>query len=271
MDIFDRNIEGIWRQRVQGPGGNPWVFFLLLFSFTSLAEESWTEFRPYVPEKWDYSFSLGSSWERNNLYWMGASVGRHLGPCVFSQSQTCQNYLDAIIGVAGRDGQTNGYFLLAPRWQFVSWPQSYSPFVRVFAGMINYRDNERDKEQFAYGLSYGITSSVHERVDLGLEARVGGGDRVWSVVLFSVHLKMDQWLSYFAERIKDFGGTAASVTGSVIKGTLKTSGEIMGTVMGKPVKSAADAIFNSKDKSKENPPKQKPGNSPATEPQPESK
>jgi hypothetical protein len=172
----------------------------------------WTGFRPYIPERVDYAFELGAMWEKQNLYWLGAQVGFHMGRCVLSKSESCQQYLDFFGGAGGRDGQTNLLALAGWRWQFITFPKPFSPSVRVFAGAVDYHDDQRDYDMFTYGIGYGWTASVHERVDLSLEVRAGQADRVWSQVFFGVHLKMDRWLSYFAERLQGLGGDAARST-----------------------------------------------------------
>lgn len=215
----------------------------------------WTAYRAYVPEKIDYAFELGSMWEDKNLYWVAGQIGFHAGRCMFSQSQTCQQYVDALAGAGGRDGQTNGMFLGALRWQFISFPEPFSPSIRLFAGVVRIRDDVRDADHFAYGIGYGWTASVHERVDLSLEARIGGADQMWSQVFIGVHLKADRWLAYFAEKMKEFGGDAAKMTGSAIRGTLRTGGEVMNTVVGKPIQKATEAISGDKKPPPEKDPK----------------
>ena len=62
----------------------------------------WVKFRPYTPEIKEYALELGSMWEDENLYWLAANVGFHVGKCIFSESQSCQNYIDIIGGAGGR-------------------------------------------------------------------------------------------------------------------------------------------------------------------------
>ena len=82
----------------------------------------WTQFKPFVPSSRDYSLETGIMWEENNLYWLGGQVGWHLGRCVLSKSQTCQQYFDVLAGVGGRDGLTNGMLAGSFRWQFIKIP-----------------------------------------------------------------------------------------------------------------------------------------------------
>lgn len=216
-----------------------------------IQETEWTRYRPFVPEKQEYSFELGSMWEKNSAYWLGASYGRHLGRCVFSETQTCQQYIDVIGGVGGRDGLTTGLVLGSVRWQFVNFPSYASPLARVFVGYMNIRDDLRNYNALSYGVGYGWTVSVHESVDLKIEGRVGGGDHIWSQAFLAVNLKMEQWLNYFAGQLKDLGVGTAVMTGKAIRGTLRTSGEVMGEVVGKPVQKVLKATVGDKDASDE--------------------
>lgn len=194
-----------------------------------------------MPEKIDYAFELGAMWEARPLYWMGASVGRHVGRCVLTQSQTCQQYIDVLGGAAGRQGQTNGYLLTGLRWQFVNYPSFVSPSVRILAGLSRQRGDLGHGDHVVYGLGVGWTFAIHERADMRFEVRGGSGREPWSQAFFAFHLKMDKWVDYFGQRLKGLGEGAASATGTVIKGTLKTSGEVMGTVIGKPIQKASEA------------------------------
>ncbi len=186
-------------------------------STPEIAIERWVEHKAYIPEKYDYYAELGAMWEKRNMYWMGAGFGRHLGVCVFTESESCQQYWDIFGGVGGRDGLTSLLFLTGPRWQFVNFPNSRSPSVRLFAGVMNIRDDVRNKEAFAYGAGYGQTLSVHERVDVRFEGRIGYADELWTQGLVSVHVKMDHWVDYFAARLKDLGHGAVRTTEGVIE------------------------------------------------------
>ncbi|MCB0407200.1 MAG: hypothetical protein KDD34_03285 [Bdellovibrionales bacterium] len=187
----------------------------------------WFEHKPYVPEKYDYFVELGAMWEERNLYWMGAGFGRHLGKCVLSRSQTCQQYWDLLGGVGGRDGLTSLLFLTGPRWQYVNYPSPLSPSVRLLAGVMNIRDDARNKEAFAYGIGLGQTLSVHERIDVRLEARAGYADHVWYQGTAAIHIKMDQWVDYFASKLKEFGVEAVKVPGKVIEKTGSAIHEVL--------------------------------------------
>src|SRR4051812_27007172 len=86
---------------------------------------------PYVPLKWDYGFELGNYSTLQNNYWLGVNVGRQLGTCIFTESQTCQQYLDGIVGLGGRESRTHFMLLPSLRWQFVNFPTYWSTFARV--------------------------------------------------------------------------------------------------------------------------------------------
>lgn len=235
-----------------------WVFFLVIITFVydvysqNLEEASvpsekqqaenprysqltkrWTKFYPYIPEKIEYNFELGSMWEASNLYWIGGSLGFHLGPCMFSPSQTCQQYADFIGGSGGHSGFTTGVLFSSLRWQFTDLSKSFVPHARILLGAMNHRDEERDRSEFAYGIGYGFTTAVHERLDLKFEFRVGGGDQLWSQSFVSFSLKFDKFVDYFAQKLEAMGvagklvkGTA-EFTGNVIKGTVETSGKVI--------------------------------------------
>jgi len=184
---------------------------------SSKQNHQWARFFTYVPEKFDYYFELGSMWEARNQYWMGAGFGRHVGTCLLTQSQTCQQYWDIFGGAGGRDGLTTGLALSGLRWQFVNFPDVFSPSLRLFAGGLTIRDDVRDLVAFTYGIGYGITTSVHRRVDLRVEARVGMGDELWTQTMFSFHLKMDKWVDYFGAKIKKFGLNTLKATGNALE------------------------------------------------------
>lgn len=190
--------------------------------------DRWVAHKPFVPETFDYYFELGAMWEERNMYWMGAGFGRHIGHCVFSESETCQQYWDVFGGVSGRDGLTSLLFLMGPRWQFVSFPKHYSPALRAFAGVMNIRDDLRDKEVFAYGVGYGWTMAVHDRVNMRLEGRVGHADEIWYQSVVSVHIKMDRWVDYFGAQLKKIGIDAVETTGGVLRKTGDAISDVFG-------------------------------------------
>lgn len=146
----------------------------------------------YVPEQREYGLELGSMWEDGHLYWLGGHVGYHLGGCLFSQSPTCQQYVDAIGGAGGRDGLTIGTALMGLRWQFVKRSSTFSPQVRLLAGASNIRDNQRNRTVGTGALAYGWTMAVHERLNLLVEARAGYSDEFWVQSFMGVNFNMDR-------------------------------------------------------------------------------
>lgn len=275
----------------QGPGVRPWVFFIFFFilngavaevSSTSttqqkaikkmekvaqLKSQPWSKFYAYVPEKVEYNFELGTMWEASNLYWLGGNMGFHLGRCMFSQSQTCQQFADFMGGVGGRSGHTNGVVFSSLRWQFTDLSDKFVTHARVLLGAINHRDEQRDRTVFAYGVGYGVTAAIHERLDLKFELRAGHGDQWWSQSFVSFSLKFDRFVDYFAKKLEQMGiagrlvkGTA-EFTGKVIRGTVETSGKVIqGTmqttsdVLSEGSEKAKQLLYDKKDNpSRENP------------------
>jgi hypothetical protein len=254
-----------WWKEQGAPGETPGLFFMkklisfLLVSFTLQThaqnreatqsnvlsdEEYFTQTHPFVPQTIDYSLEIGSMWENNNLYWLSGSVGFHLGKCLFTETQTCQQYADIFSGVGGRDAETHGLLTGGLRWQWVNFPSSWSPLARVFAGIQNTHEPRLAQIYPVFGVGLGWTTYLHERADLRVEMRVGKGREVFSQSFIGLQVKMDKLVEYFASKLKDFGVGTAKVTSSVIKGTLKTSGESLGTVIqegGKAVGSAVEA------------------------------
>ncbi len=220
-------------------------FLILIFVMSTHARaadapattEKWTSFRPYIPEKKEYNVEFGSMWEKNDQYWIGGLLGYHIGTCMFSHSETCQQYADFIGGVGGREGMTNGMAMSSLRWQFSNLSDNKVAHARIMLGVMNHRDEERDRSVFAYGIGYGWTTSIHERLDVKIEARVGGGDRLWGQTFVSFSFKLDKWVDYFAQKLESMGmagrflkGTA-ELTGKVIQGTVETTGKVLkGTV-----------------------------------------
>lgn len=192
--------------------------------------QSWARYQTYVPQSREYFLDIGSSWEERSMYWVGGAMGFHLGRCAFSASQTCQQFLDGIVGISGADGLTMGLALASLRWQFVNFPKVAAPAVSVFAGLENIHDGSRNKETLAYGMGLGFVASVHERMDLKFEVRVGygQGEAIWSQAFVSLGLKLDKWVDYFATKLHDLGVGTVEATGGVIKKTIETTGEALG-------------------------------------------
>ena len=202
-----------------------------------LKSQPWSKHYIYVPEKMEYNFELGSMWEANNQYWLGGNMGFHIGRCMFSKSHSCQQYADFTAGAGGRSGYTNGVLFSSVRWQFTDLKKRLVPHIRVLMGAINHRDETRDRTVFAYGVGYGVTTSVHKRLDLKFEVRGGYGDKWWSQSFVSFSLKFDQFVDYFAKKLEDMGMAGrlvkdtAKFTGKVIKGTVETTGKVIQKTM----------------------------------------
>lgn len=200
---------------------------------------------PYVPRKTDYSLELGLMSARDDLFWAGAMMGAHLGPCVFSASETCQQFVDGIIGVAVREGETQGHFWLSPRWQYVNFPARFSPFWRVFGGIANIARPENRGMHGVFGGGAGVTTYLHDKVDLHAEARWVATDRVFYQVLLGINVKADRLLEYFAVKLKELGvgtvRTAIDATGTAIEATGEGLGGLMRGVIS-PFKKEEPAV-----------------------------
>ena len=191
--------------------------------------DTWNKFYTYVPTKEDYALEIGSMWERKNLYWLGALVGFHTGTCPFARMRDCQNYVDIIAGAGGRNGLNSRLMLASLRFQFVNFPSSYSPLARAFVGGIHIRDSEMDRSNrfnVVYGFGFGVTTSVHQRVDLKTEVRIGHGDQLWSQVFLSANVKIDKWIDYFAAQINEFSRDTTGVAKDACKSTIELPGDL---------------------------------------------
>ena len=171
----------------------------------------------YVPEKTEYGFEFGSMWESNNLYWISGTFGKHVGRCLLSQKQTCQQYIDFIFGVGGRDGLTLGNVFVSPRWQYVSFPSHVSPYFRLLGGAKNIRDDFRDITTGSGGIGIGVATAAHENLDLKLETRIGYSDQVWSQVMIVFSFKVQSWVDHFSEKLKKLGVSTIEETRRIFK------------------------------------------------------
>lgn len=183
-------------------------------------EPAWSTYLPYVPEKHEYQAELGAMWEEKNLYWAGFVFGDHLGRCVYSSSSKCQQYLDYHLGWGSREGATLTMGMLSLRWQYVNFPAAFSPSFRLMAGAQNIQDDHRDQVHMVYGAGLGWTASLHPNFDMKVEGRVGGGQHVWSQVFISFNIKIDDWVSDFAGKVKKLGQDTWDVSGKIINSTV---------------------------------------------------
>lgn len=174
---------------------------------------------PYVPQLYDYGAELGATSGELSYYTLGAAIGFHAGTCIFSASQSCQQYMDIIFDATGRDSHTHYLGLGSLRWQWVNFPSSWSMLTRVLAGVNNQIVPSGVRQYFVYGGGIGITTYLHPKADLRFEYRAYHADQLYHQVTFSVLLKMERWIEFFAEKLKDIGVGTAEVTGAVIQGT----------------------------------------------------
>jgi hypothetical protein len=186
---------------------------------------------PYVPREVDYSPELGVITTGEELFWFGGNIGVHVGHCMFSQSETCQQYVELIGGAGVREAETHGLFLGSLRWQYVNFPDRYSPFWRLFSGAsLLARGGERGWRGVG-GVGVGVTTYLHKNVDLRLEFRAGLEDRPFAQGLIAAQIKVDRLLEYFALKLKDFGmgavGTVLDATGTAVKATGEGLGGIV--------------------------------------------
>ncbi|MEQ1875618.1 MAG: hypothetical protein ABL958_03165 [Bdellovibrionia bacterium] len=209
---------------------------------------------PYVPPMWDYGLEVGYFSTLQNNYWTGFNVGRHVGTCVFVDTQTCQQYVDLLMGLGGRESRT--HVMLAPsvRWQWVNFPTYWSAMARVFGGATSSVEPEGVNRRALYGIGLGVTTYLHPRADLRLEARFGQSDYPFAQIFISFQFKMDKWVEYFADRLKALGIGAVQTTGSVLKGTVETTGKVIektaettGSVIGTTVKTTGTMLKTTAD------------------------
>ena len=66
-----------------------------------LRYEPYVNAHPYLPHKWDYGLELGQMNIDKDLYWLGGNLGYNIGTCVLTNSQSCQQYMDFLIGSSG--------------------------------------------------------------------------------------------------------------------------------------------------------------------------
>jgi hypothetical protein len=213
------------------------TFFILIFifGFTAYAEEPKTLLGPappYLPRLYDYSVELGLQSNRDDLLWVGALMGRHVGNCIFADSDTCQQYLDAIIGAGIREAETQGHFLASLRWQYINLPKRYSPYWRLIGGVASLHrpDTERGLHGVV-GAGVGIVTYLHEKVDLRLEARALSLDRAYYQVTLGINIKVDKLLTFFAIKLRDFGYGTISTAIKATDTAIKATGEGIGGVV----------------------------------------
>lgn len=186
---------------------------------------------PYVPRQTDYAVELGLMSARDDLFWSGLMVGSHLGSCIFSSGERCQQFIDGLVGVGIREGETQAHLWLGPRWQYVNFPARSSPFWRLFGGVASISRPEVRGVFGVFGGGAGVVTYLHDKVDVHLEARAVVTDRAFYQVLLGLNIKADRLLEYFAVKLKDLGvgtvRTAIDATGTALKATGEGLGGLM--------------------------------------------
>ncbi|OQW54400.1 MAG: hypothetical protein A4S09_05855 [Proteobacteria bacterium SG_bin7] len=171
---------------------------------------------PYVPQERDYGLELGSMMMESGMYWLGANLGFHSGSCFGNPN--CQQYYDLGFGAGGRDGETEYIGSISGRFQWVRYPSSWSPFARIFLGVLNTIYPPAAKHEFTYGIGGGITHRLHENLDLRMELRVGQAHQSYAQGMIGLQLKIDKVIAAFAGKIKDLGEGTVEGTKKVIQG-----------------------------------------------------
>ncbi len=237
MRIFDNNVikQKFWRRASESESSLRF-FFVFAFCVFSPAFASSQEApnetpitnskyyyyeNPYVPQLKDYGLELGSMMMESGLYWLGANFGLHSGNCLFYKDPSCQQYYDLGFGAGGRDGETEYIGTVSARFQWVRFPSSWSPFTRVFAGVLNTIYPPTAEHYFTYGLGIGITHRLHEHLDLRLEIRGGHGYMGYAQAIVGMQLKIDDVIGDFADKVKGFGKGTLETTSDVIEGTVE--------------------------------------------------
>jgi hypothetical protein len=160
---------------------------------------------------------------REDLIWGGGLIGVHTGRCLFVETDTCQQYLDGIVGIATRESETQTHLWASLRWQYVNVPDRHSTFWRLFGGAASLQKAETRGWKPVGGAGFGVITYLHDKVDLRLEARGLASDRLYGQALIGVHIKADRLLTVFARKLRDLGygtfETAVEATGTAIKAT----------------------------------------------------
>lgn len=191
------------------------LFFVVCVSSLASAEvtaekTSWVKYYPYVAEKNEYQAEVGSMWEKTSLYWLGITYGHLTGQCVFFDSSNCTQYIDLTGGFGNRDAVTHTTIVAGPRWQFSRGNSSFAPLIRVFAGAVNTRDDERGRTLGTFGLGAGFAARVHPRLDVKTELRVGQADFLWATAMITFSMHLDHVLE-----------STIQTTGSILKTTIE--------------------------------------------------
>ncbi len=182
---------------------------------------------PYVPQKKDYGFEIGSMAMKTGLYWLGINFGLNGGSCFKIENPNCQQYWDLGFGAGGKEAETQYIGEISARFQFVHFPSSWSPFARGFIGIQNTIMPDNTGHTFTYGLGGGITRNVHEKLDLRFEVRAGYSYQAYFQGIIGLQFKIDKNIEHFGNKLKELGLDTVRQTGRVLKGTVE--GTVEGT------------------------------------------
>ncbi|PIT98739.1 MAG: hypothetical protein COT74_13655 [Bdellovibrionales bacterium CG10_big_fil_rev_8_21_14_0_10_45_34] len=166
----------------------------------------YTNKTPYAPMSWDYGAGFGLFNHQRLHYQLSGQLGKHLGECLFVNTTTCQQYIDLLGDLSGREGSTLYGGKLSFRWQFVNFPSNMSPFFRIQAGLVNAIEKEGVMLSGVGGLGLGLNYVLHPRLDLRIEGRQEYYRSLpVQTFLLGFQFKIDNWVSDFADSMKDIG------------------------------------------------------------------
>lgn len=176
---------------------------------------------PYIPKKREYSLDLGTLWEEQTYLWLGGHVGFHLGGCYLLEEKDCQFYVDAMTGIGVHNNDSASWAMGGLRWQFINYPSPWSYSVRLMAGLAHSSVQSVIRNEFMYGAGFSVTRYLHERLDARVEFRIGRTHRLFTQINFGFQVKVDEWVGYFAKKLKDLGEGTLKATGNILKATGK--------------------------------------------------
>lgn len=227
--------QNLWRRTSESESSLRFFFIFLglCFSCTTIAQDKisnasyFYKEEPYVPQVKDYGLELGSMAMKDGLYWLGLNLGVNSGNCLYSSDPNCQQFYEVGFGAGGRDGETQYIGSISARFQWVRFPSSWSPFTRVYVGVLNTIYPPISDHFFTYGLGAGITRRLHEHLDLRLEGRVGYGYQAYFQGIIGLQLKIDDVIASFADKVKNLSKDTLEGTGNIIKGTIEGTGKVI--------------------------------------------
>ena len=176
--------------------------FLISLSAKSSNDDYYFKNSAYVPQKKDYGFELGTMIEKYNLYWIGVNLGFNRGTCFKLNNPYCQQYFDFNFGAGGREAETHYVGSISPRFQWINYPSSWSPFVRFILGVQNSIEINSTRHHLVVGAGAGITRQMHEHLDVRFEIRANHGDQGFLQAVIGMQLKIDELVESFGDAIK---------------------------------------------------------------------